>query len=202
MTKNEKKLQKEIINELKKHGWETKEYVPRKDCLNWTHPYEADLIIRHPLYQKIGWIGIEIKDHHKVADAFQQVITKYQNHYFDSINQPINLWAIIINTNAGTENYTWGRGQEQKIYLQKFGIGILNWQGWKEAIIFNHSHTAQCSININPNKNNQTNQDLLLAFVLDKCKWVNPINKENMDFVKTKKFGEVKKDEKALFEFV
>lgn len=199
---NEKQLQSEIVTYLKNNLWEVKEYVPRKDCLNWKHPYQADLLIRHISYKELGWIGIEIKDHHKVADAFQQIITKYQNHYFEGINQPINVWAIIVNSYE-SDDYSSGRNSERKNYLQKFGIGILNWKGWKEEIIFNHSETAKCGIWLDPLKRNETNEQLLISFVLDKCQWVKAVNKNNIGFIEYKKFQEVKTDgKKDLFEFV
>lgn len=192
---NEKELQKEIVNYLKTNYWEVKEYVPRKDCLNWEHPYQADLLIRHSSYKKLGWIGIEIKDHHKVADAFQQIITKYQNHYFDSLNQPINIWAIIVNSYE-TDDYSHGRNAERSIYLHKFGVGILNWKNIDKynipKIIFNHSLTARGSIYLAPFKENLTDESLVLSFVLDKCQWVKSVNKSNMGFVGFEKFTELK----------
>lgn len=192
---NEKELQKQIVQYLKENLWEVKEYVPRKDCLTWEHPYQADLLIRHNSYPKIGWIGIEIKDHHKIPDAFQQVITKYQNHYFDSITQPINLWALMVNhCDVITSDSDWK-------FLQKFGIGLVKWNHWREQIIFNHSESNRCSIFLNPLKRNETDEDLLLSFCLDKCKWVKSINKENMGFLAHKEFKEVKKNGKLLFEF-
>jgi len=179
---DEKQLQLDIKLELEKKLWEVKDYVPRQDCVNWEYPYQADLIIRHPCYQKLGWIGLEIKDHHRVADAFHQILTQYQNNYFDKIDQPINIWAIISNsTDHG--DFALGRNIEQSVYVEKFGIGHINWNFNKTNIIFNSFNTGSESIYINPIQQNDTDEQLLSDNVINKSKWVKKLNFENIGWI-------------------
>jgi hypothetical protein len=203
--RNEEQLQQEIVTKLENYGWEVKQYVKREDCKNWTHPYTCDLLIRHSAYPIIGWIGVEIKDHHKVADAFQQIISRYQNHYFENISQPINAWAIIVNTDADTSyKYNFGRIMEQKIYLQKFGIAINYWKDKNEDITFNLSYSAKCSIYFNTT-NNRTSENALHFYIIDKVKWMQKLNINNIGFTETK-FKSFKEaminDSKGLFDYI
>ena len=140
--RDEAKLQRKIKKYLEDTDWKVKKYVKREDTKNWTHSYEADLIIKHPEYKKIGWIGIELKDDTKSktpATALKQVITKYQNHYFEKIEQPINIWIIITNQYNHPEPYNIGNpyttnSEEQfmlgyKRVCQQFGVAFFDWKG-------------------------------------------------------------------------
>jgi len=139
--RNEAELQKEIKEYLEYNGWEVKTYIKREDTKNWTHSYEADLLIKHPTYKKLGWIGIELKDDTKSktpATALKQVITKYQKHYFEGIKQPINIWIIITNQYIRSEPQNIGNpyitnSDEQhllgyKRVCQQFGVAFFDWK--------------------------------------------------------------------------
>jgi len=140
--RNEAELQKEIKAYLEYNGWEVKKYIKREDTKTWAHSYEADLIIKHPTYKKLGWIGIELKDDNKSktpATALKQVITKYQNHFFEDIEQPINIWIIITNQYTRAEPQNIGNpyitnSDEQhllgyKRVCQQFGVAFFDWNG-------------------------------------------------------------------------
>ena len=77
-----------------------REVVP-DDCIKWTNPLHADMII---FREDIGYIGLEGKDLKTLgqgavfAKAFEQ-IKKYKD--FTYLNgTEINKWAIIVNFNT------------------------------------------------------------------------------------------------------
>jgi len=174
--KQEHLLENEIKSYLENRGWTVKQQTPRQDCITWEHPYTADLIIKHQAYEQLGWIGLELKDQNAVAEALQQTLTKYQNYYFKDIQYPLRIWGIIINSPSDSDQYWFGRKSEQRIILQQFGIGYMNWGESKDCIKFISGQEARASISLDPYKENRTDQQLLKKFCFDKSDWIKHIN--------------------------
>jgi|GEM_PF-6305448 len=175
----EELLKKEIKQSLEKEKWIVKREVPRKDCIGWTHPYAADFIIKHNFYYpQLGWIGLEVKN--KVFDEFKQftkglrqVLSKYQNNYFQGIETPVNIWGVITDS-----PYQSNWNLPIKNFYTRFGVGLCNWNTSKNELSF--AHTSQLSIFFSRQEMPKTNIDLFKAFIENKTSWVNHINKSNI----------------------
>jgi hypothetical protein len=214
--KNEHELQQEIKKYLQDNNWEIKEYVKREDTKNWEHSYEADLIIKHEKYPKLGWIGIELKNENKSktpAIALKQIITKYQNHYFENITQPIHCWIIITNqlqkssNNIGNPYITNYENAFEVGYLrvcQQFGVGFFDWKSRHKnprTESYNgpygpYSKQYYNLIDLRSEAPNgkiclenegmlyyKTDEDAILNFLKKRIDWTKYINLKNMKFL-------------------
>jgi len=233
--RNEAKLQQEIKEYLEYNGWEVKEHVNRNDTKNLEHSYEADLIIQHKNYPLLGWIGIELKDDNKSktpAQALKQVITKYQNHFFDGIDQLINIWIIITNQltkdtpNIGNPYITNFEAALETGYrrtCQQFGVAYFDWKAREKNpriekltgcygpytreyfnLIDLRSEAPQGKICLEKEGMElyKVNENFVLNFIAKRTQWQKHINKNNMGFLNVKKLKGVKINAKSLFEFV
>jgi len=134
----EESLKQKTKKYLEENNWEVKEEVVRADCINWKYPYKADLLIRHPFYHSLGWIGLELKifeGSKKIGYAFEQIISKYQGNYFEKISAPVWVWGIVVNTipkdkyelngKIGIDPYYTYTLKGIRLVLTRFGVGLF-----------------------------------------------------------------------------
>lgn len=197
---NEEKFARNVKQYLEEHNWEVLTEVPRADCINWKNPYRADLLIRHPFWKDLNWIGLELKIFNgtkSMCHAFEQIISKYQGNYFDGIDEPVWAWAVVVNTvpqqdqrfPADTFYREMVRGA--RLIMTRFGVGFLAfdklnpWLGkW-----YNSRYNRIDFVDGNPRysicleeeaMNNYSKPDIVKKFIATRTSWRKHLNPNNI----------------------
>ena len=192
---SEAEFKETIKNYLEQNNWTVKEEVPRKDCVGWEHPYTADLIIKHDFYYPhIGNIGLELKLYCKggggqYTTALKQILTKYQNNYFQGIKYPITVWGLVIDHSGGTGPF---RHSSESLF-GRFGVGCVHWcdfnkykDPWNKQ--FNTEYRrltflpndGRGAIFFEEQKMPDTDINFVKKLLGKKTNWINAINKSNI----------------------
>ena len=208
--KIEEILEEQVVDYLTKNNWITKRQVKRKDCIIWEHPYTADVVARHPKYEKLGWVGFELKNSNSIKETIsglKQIITKYQNCVFSEINTPVHFWVLVTHSKFGayknTDNYNQDFSDIRRI-CNEFGVAIFEWQKLivpershiydghytkYNAISFNGSNSHDWKISIDEigidflKSKHPDNEKKIVSTITKKVNWGKAINKNNMRFL-------------------